>query len=180
MPAYPTNGYPANITITPFSDEALGGYWSGVGVKQDSGASAQWGQAADSAYFCPFVVSVPLIAVKMFCLNGATAAGNIDMGIYTAAGARLVSKGATAQSGTTTTQTLDITDTLLGPGQYYMAFGSSASTTTLYTYAQTALINTAGGCASMASAGTLPTTATFAACTTAKVPYFGLTMRTVI
>jgi hypothetical protein len=57
----------------------------------------------------------------MLVLNGATASGNMDVGIYDYAGTRLVSSGSTAQSGTSAFQDFDITDTLLGPGIFYLA-----------------------------------------------------------
>ena len=46
---------------------------------------------------------------------------NIDVGIYSADGTRIVSAGSTAQSGTEIAQNFAIADTLIGPGDFYLA-----------------------------------------------------------
>lgn len=133
---------------------------------------------ANKAIFVPFLVQAPMVAVKMFTLNGATAAGNQDVGIYDVAGNRLVSIGSTAQAGTNAMQVHDITDTALSPGRYYMALVNSGTTGTYA--AKTSIVAAAcggGGLLQMATALPLPDPATYAAASSAYFPFFGLTAR---
>ena len=113
--------------IHPWSLESLG-----AGLMTDmksitSAASATY-VAANRAHYIPFVVSEPITVVQLFAYNGATASGNIDMGIYDAKGTKLVSIGSTAQAGTNALQTFDITDTVLGSGRFYLAVAMDNAT----------------------------------------------------
>ena len=119
--------------ITPMSASSIGVALSNTGAAAPaSGAVLN----TNEAIYVPFAVTSTRTAYKMFCLNGATAAGNLDLAIYNSAGTRLVSIGATAQSGTNVNQTFDIADTSLAPGIYYMAMSTSDATSThiRYTY----------------------------------------------
>lgn len=147
---------------------------TGVGV-----ASAVW-PSANQAIYVPFVVGFPITAVKMFTSNGASAAGNTDIGIYDRTQNRLVSMGPTAQSGTSAIQSFDITDTLLLPGVYYMALSSSSTSATFLRSSIAVATLRAMGVLSQASAGTLPSPATLAAASSSYLPLFGLTARTVV
>lgn len=136
----------------------------------------------NQAWYVPFVVYRPYVARKMWVTNGSgTINGNIDMGIYTSSGSRLVSMGNTAQATVNFQQTLDITDTVLLPGMYYMAFSSSSATGTFWRYSVTAPLLTAVGLHLQGSANPLPSTASFGTNTTNTVlPAFGITGNSVI
>lgn len=82
------------------------------------------------AWAVPFRLTTPMTVKKLYHVNGSVATGNIDMGIYDEALARLVSIGSTAQSGTNIVQEFDITDTQLNPGLYYIASAYSSSSAT--------------------------------------------------
>jgi len=129
--------------------------------------------AANDAIFVPFVIQSATPIKRLFSANGTVASGNIDVGIYSEDGARIVSAGSTAQAGTTDLQFFDIADLILGPGRYYMAVALDNGTGTL----QRANIIVARlqclGLAKQASAFPLPATATFATVTAAYLPVVG-------
>lgn len=95
-----------------------------------AGVSGTW-PTANRAYLFPFRTERPAIVKQLFWENGAAVSGNVDCGIYTLDGTRIVSTGATAQSGTSTSQVVDITDTLLGPGLYWCALVMDNTTGTV-------------------------------------------------
>jgi hypothetical protein len=65
-----------------------------------------------------------------------SASYNIDCGIYADAGrkpgARLVSTGSTAQGTASQVQFVDVTDTTLAPGLYWLALACSSSSATFF------------------------------------------------
>lgn len=140
--------------------------------------SSTW-VTANTAVYLPFVVYQPLTVVKMAVINGTVVSGNIDVGIYDTGQHRLVSKGSTAQAGTSAIQSFDITDTLLQPGEYYAAVAMDNTTGTLSQYQTSVTLAGAAGCLSQATAFALPDPATFAAATS-KIPVVMLTTRTLV
>jgi len=146
----------------------LGVFGNGINA-----VSTAW-PSANLAIFIPIRVPSPVMVCKLAMGAGATAAGNFDMGIYDRFGNLLVSSGATAKSATTE-QILDVLDTRIGPGLYYLAL--SADGTNNYTCwtgngTAPAPVEKARLCGTleMATAYPLPATATFAARTTAAIP----------
>lgn len=117
------------LTILSCSDD------SGAGVLANTGGSAgvtstTW-PALNRAQFVPFLVLAPFTVRQVFWVNGATVNGNVDLGVYREnGGSPLVSAGSTVQSGVSVIQSVDVTDTLLAPGAYYMALTSSSGTAT--------------------------------------------------
>lgn len=114
----------------------------------------------------------------MWTLNGAVANGNLDVGIYTDDGARLVSAGPTAQVGVNTYQVVNIGDITLGPGFYYMAIAMDNIVGTIFQQAfvaanqmprigQLKMLNAYVGGAGLVA------NAVFATCDTTRVPMFG-------
>lgn len=107
---------PANGTIHPFS-------WTCIGpVAQPSSASfnasGTW-PSANRAIYIPFQIETEITAFQMAVYVG-TQSGNLDVGIYDVNNVRLVSTGSTAV-GAAGIQLLNIADTTLSPGYYYMA-----------------------------------------------------------
>jgi hypothetical protein len=101
------------ITITPFDPLHM--------VEQTTVSSAT--TTAGVAYLLAFRVIAPMVVTTVGIVNGATASGNIDIGIYTPDGTRLASTGSTAQSGTSTIQNIALTAPVtLGRGWYYVAY----------------------------------------------------------
>ena len=77
--------------------------------------------AANEAYFVPFSIERPIVTRRLFSMNGSGVSGNIDMGIYSRDGSRLISMGSVVHSGTSVPQLFDIGDKYFSPNQYYMA-----------------------------------------------------------
>jgi hypothetical protein len=125
-----------------------------------TGSSAAW-PTANLAIYVPVRIPTACVVKKLALANGASVTGNFDIGIYSPAGARLVSAGSTAQSGATTEQVVDVTDTLLLAGLYYFA-ACHSSTGSVMMLAQAAPIAAAHGVLTEALGSvTLPSTATW-------------------
>lgn len=148
----------------------------GVGI----GASVAW-PLTNKAFFIPFRVTVATVACKMVFGSGTTAGGNVDMGIYDPQGNRLVSTGAQARSASSES-VVDITDTPLAPGLYYMAMSHDGTAnvianvptgTSPVPLAKTKLF----GVMMMASAYVLPDPVTYAAVDTAYIPNMAIYTR---
>lgn len=129
--------------------------------------------AANDALLVPFCLNQSALIKRLFAINGGTASGNIDMGIYAESGAKIVSIGSTAQSGTTTVQFFDITDTFLGPGRYYIAVAMDNTTGTLFRANPSVARLQTLGMAKQATAFALPTSITFATVTALYLPLIG-------
>lgn len=179
MPDFPISPNLMNaISIGSWSLESLG-----IDLRSHSGTwatSNAWG-TNNLALYIPVEIYYPVTIVKMSINNGSTVNGNIDLGIYDVGGAKLVSKGSTAQSGTSAIQTLDITDTLLLPGLYYMgvAFSSTTGTCAGWNGLNTQIMQQAG-IYQQASGFALPATATFATFTGTIVPLVTMTPKVTI
>jgi hypothetical protein len=144
------------------------------------GVAGAW-PANNLALYIPFLVEQTCTAYKMAFEVGAQA-GNYDVGIYSEGGVRLVSKGSTAVPGAGLA-VVDITDTLLTPGVYYMAMNVDTTTTlTIQRIVAPASIflQLAGMQQQAVGAVTLPNPATFANPGQAYVPSVAVACRSVI
>jgi hypothetical protein len=145
---------------------ALGGpFYNRVGGNSTSPVAA-------TAYMYPFRLSEPVVVTKLYWLNG-TASGNLDVGIYDHAGRRLVSIGSTAQSGTGAIQIVDVTDTEIGPGLFYMALVKETTGGSVSVFNLAVSIQRAMGCVQASSAFPLPDTVTFEALANPHTPASG-------
>ena len=169
---------PPELQITPWSYQSLGPQLRFCG--QIANALSQNYVTANLVVYVPFWVPESVTFTKMFWVNGTAVAGNYDVGIYTTDGTRLVSMGSTAAAGISQIQTVNITDTTVARGTYYMAIVSDTSGTTQKILAAlpAAGIPQALGLLQQASV-TLPLStnaspATFAKYTSAFVPLFGV------
>lgn len=173
-------GYPTLVTIQPHSMESVGRQMRTAG-----GAAGALSSAASTVYpttnlalFVPFSIEVPITVAKMFSYNGATASGNIDVGIYDEKGTKIVSSGSTAQAGTSVIQEFDVTDTILGAGLFYLAVAMDNTTGTLFANVlTTAYTWSVLGMAQMATAFALPATATLVTCAQGYLPIIGLKVK---
>lgn len=166
------------VNISVYSPNSLGHTLTGFSNE----ASRAWG-AVNEALFIPFRISVPIIATKLWVINGTIANGNIDMGIYSWDGTRLVSIGTTVQTGTSVRQVFNIADTLIGPGLFYLGLALSSASGTVLTRTYNDQLGKAMGCAMQASAFALPATATFdtwVPSLNGRVPICGLTTGNVL
>lgn len=177
MADYPPSGLGPTVTINPRAPDSVGVQLIGTNV--GSPASTAW-PSANLAIFVPFVLARPFLVVKMFIKNGTPANGNTDLGIYDSEGTKLVSSGSTARSGATQFQEFDIADTLIGPGQFYMA-AAHDGTGNFFSYTWFSLqVTQVFGLFDTATSFALPATVTFRAATVNYVPQMGLTGRVVV
>jgi hypothetical protein len=160
-------------SICTFSRESLGP--EGV-----IGAGNTAWPTSNDAMFVPFNISRPILVKRLFSGNGNVASGNLDMGLYTADGARIVSAGSTAMSGATALQFFDIADTYLSPGRYYMALAVNNTSATFRRMTITSIRQQQWGILKMTTAFALPAIATFATPTSAFVPLMGMDLNGVL
>lgn len=121
---------PPLIVITPFHPEAQGMQIRGSSHSLSGTTSSVPGQ--NIVTLAPFFLYERAVAQKIGVMIGATANGNLDAGIYDRDGDLIVSTGSVAQGATSSLQELDITDTTLEPGLYYMAVQLSSATGTIF------------------------------------------------
>lgn len=176
MADWPQIGAPPPVLIAPHSECALG---TEYGALQTAIPSSVAHGTANLARYYPFVLSEPVVVMKVWWYNGATANGNTDVGVFSEDGKLIISAGATAQGTVNVIQEVDVTDTVLGRGRFYLGLSSSSATATYFSNVLTAQLSKGIGWAQMASAHPL-SDATFAAFSAAIQPMFGLACRTLV
>lgn len=117
--------------VSSLSWHGLGGI-AGAGLGTNAPASAAW-PAANRAIYIPFMVTEQITVKKLWCYNGATASGNMNMALYNASFAQIANSeiGSTAQAGANVIQEFDITDVVLTAALYYLAIVNSGTTGTV-------------------------------------------------
>lgn len=167
--------FPNAITLDLNSGRSvLSTAMSQAGLNQNvAPASTAW-PAANLAIFVPVRLPVSAIVYRLVVGAGSTAAGNFDVGIYDSAGNRLVSSGATAK-GASVEQIIDVSDTMLGPGIYYLAMSADGTNNySMITPSGTSPIplqkTRLSGVMNVGSAYTLPASVTYAAATNVAFP----------
>ena len=162
--------------ISSLSVESVG---VGVSCLGGGGSSAVW-PVANQACFVPFQVYVPSLIQQLMIWNGTAVSGNVDVGVYTQDGTRVVSSGSTAQAGTSQVQAFNVTDTQIPPGSYYMAQVLDNATGTFLRPPMTAVEAAVLGVLAQTSAFPLPSTATFAAAISTGVPQIAAFLRSLV
>jgi hypothetical protein len=167
--------FPGTTLLPPVisiaSPHAFGG--SMICHTLQASASATW-PTNNLGIFIPFSLPAPYVVRSLYSVNGATASGNLDMGIFALDGTLIVSKGSTAQSGTDTLQILSVTATLLSPGRYFVALSSSTTAATFYRNPYGAAGQGVGGILQASSQLPLANLPTFATPANSYVPLCGL------
>ena len=134
---------------------------------------------ANLAVYVPVIILDRVIVRKLFVVSGFTTSGNLDIGLYNAAGSRLVASGSIAKVDSVL-QSIDVTDTSIGPGMYYLALVSNSGTDTFGTVSLAAPAPAAYGLLTE-SVFPLPATATWTVPQTlAQVPSLGLFFVTLV
>jgi hypothetical protein len=120
------------------------------------------------------ICSVYQVAVE----NGATLNGSFDIAIFDwPSYTKLVGTGAVSQTGSGAIQTVDITDTVLRPGNYFVGMSTNSGTATYRgTIALSARALRSVGVQQQSSAYTLPDPMVPAAMAQAWVPWVSLSM----
>ncbi len=158
----------ARPAIHTFSPECIGD-----GVALATVGNSAWPTAND-AVFIPMTLWRPAFTRRLFTGNGNVASGNLDVGIYTADGGRIVSIGSTAMAGATALQFFDIADTYLSPGRYFLALAANNTSAAVRRMTITVIRQQHMGIMKMASAFPLPATATLATTNFGFIPLFGM------
>jgi hypothetical protein len=173
--------FPHTVTVPPVylhprSWSALGHEFGGA-LTGPQIASAAW-PTANLAICYPFSITDPWLVKRLWALNGSTASGNFDIAIYSRNGTRIVGSGSTAQVGTNQMQYVDVADTILSPGRYYLALvrDNTSATNHRHTFS-TAWIGPTMGLRSMAAAFPLPATITLAETSLTYLPMCGATAK---
>jgi hypothetical protein len=163
-------------SVATWDLEALGAQWLAYTDTVVEPASATW-PTANKALYIPFALSEPATVTRCWVVNGGTASGNLDIGVYDADGVLLVSSGATAQAGTSAIQAVNVTDTLLGRGLFFLGLShSSAAGTYARITTPSVTASRAAGVLEQTSAHPLPAVAAFVAVSTTYLPLCGLTL----
>lgn len=166
MPDFPSGGtfYP-KMGMNVFGP--LTTLWDGAVVGNITANSGATWPIANKALFCPFYVEYPVLAQKMGTVV-TTQAGNYDLGIYDEKGNKIIANGGAAVPAAGL-GALDITDTVLNPGTYFMAMACSSATAAFARANVQLNLQRLAGVHEMATAYPLPTTLTF---TTPATNYF--------
>jgi hypothetical protein len=118
------------------------------------------------AHYYPIIVPVTCVVRRLWWANGSAPDGNIDVGVYRDAGykpgVRVISTGSTAQGTALQVQFVNVTDTPLAPGMYWLAINADnpSGTTTVLRGSSSAAWNAALAMEEAVGSVTLPATAT--------------------
>lgn len=107
--------------------DARSGQLGGFLMARFTSTAAAW-PSANRALFMPVEVQSTCTAYQM-CFEVGTQSGNLDVGIYDEQAKRLVSSGSTAVAAAGV-QVVDITNTVLTPGVYFLAMSVDNTTAT--------------------------------------------------
>jgi len=166
---------PNEHIITPLSYCANGVDMAGMVTPNYASATYP---SSNLALACPFEIAGSFLVRKVFWFNGTTVGtNNVDVGVYDESGTRLVSGGGTLSAGASGTQEVDVTDTLLKAGRYWLAYVQNGTTLTPIMSASGIALLRSMGCAQMATAYPLPTTFVPAAIANANFPLMGIASR---
>ena len=150
-------------------------------VQYSNAASAAAWPSANLAIYIPIRVPVRCVARSLWYASGSTSNGNVDMGLYDAAGDAIISATGASKANGGEVQIFDVTDTTVGPGRYYLALVSDSGTSTFYRIAPAAPLCAAWGVLTETSAYPLPATATWAVPQTlAYLPVMGMSYQAVL
>lgn len=114
-------------TWMPYSIDNLTGGWMAYQAQPSTGTA--WGTQYRAIYV-PLCVPRRCVVRTLGASMSTTSTGNIDIGLYDAGGTRLVSSGSVAKSASSGVQVVDITDTTIGPGLYFLALNNDTTTDT--------------------------------------------------
>lgn len=127
MADFPSYAMPAPPVLTYANLDSYGAGDVLLGQTLGAAASATW-PVNNKGYYYPFRLTAWATAYQLLFWVGATSSGNLDVGIYDSQKDKIVSAGSTAMSATVNTvQEINIADTVLPPGDYFI--GVSCSTT---------------------------------------------------
>lgn len=160
---------PSIITSSP---NAAGNFF--LGVQQGSTSSTTNWFSANSGLFVPFNIERPVLVKRMFVMNGNVLSGSVDAGIFTMGGGKIIANGGTVQAGASLIQFLDVTDTILAPGAYYMGCSLNNTTGRIKVYSLSGRYFGHLGAYQAPSVYPLPINVTYASLASLVVPLMGI------
>lgn len=133
--------------------------------------------ANDLAVYTPVSIPTPFTIARFMIANGGNTTGNVDIGIYSIGGTRLLSTGSTARASGSAVQYIDVTNTVFQPGHYYLALVGSSTTGTYMrsTFSSATRARLFGMLEEQLGATTLPSSMTAVAYTRTDVFHYGFT-----
>ena len=140
--------YAKNLVTISTADESMIPFLSAFSVPTTSTAIG----TAKLIMYYPFVLYSPFTVAEFVWLNGTTAAGHIQMGVYNEAFTLLGNNGTTtSQTGTSAAQIVAPTSgfTLPAPARYYLAITSDDATSTFAAPATAPITGIMGGFGAM-------------------------------
>ncbi len=141
-------------------------------------ATVAW-PTANLAIYIPFFLERSRTVYQVGWVNGATPTGTREVGIYSASGTKIIS-GAAVASGASLSQLVNVTDTILEAGVYWLA-ATNTDLTAWFAWAPPAPQAASLGILTQVTANPLPATATMALNQTlAFIPNAFASMRAVI
>lgn len=174
MADWPQSQESNRVTIPTSAPDSIG---TEIMTSLSALATATTWPAANLAYYIPFVVQAPFLAQKLVA-RIVTSSGNWDGGIYDSGQHRLASIGSTAMPAAGA-GSIDITDTLLLPGEYYAALNVGNTSARIVGWTVVAVIARGMGVFEQAVGATaLPDPATFATMTHTFLPGLSVHGRT--
>jgi hypothetical protein len=176
MPDFPTIRNTDRFVLSPASPHSTGVVIGGTGSGNVTGGFP----TNNLAFYIPVSVHSAIVIAKLFWKNGGTLAGSVDAGIYDAGGTAIVRAGGVAQAGTSLFQEVDIADTTLNPGLYYLAISCSTTSAQFVRYGLNTIFAKSLGVCTQASAYPLPAAATFATPSSGNFPVICATQRTLV
>lgn len=174
---FPVIGPVAPVMISTLSKHCLGREMAARGIAAPTSAST----GATFLMLTPFTNPEPALITKVWWYNGVTVAGNVDCGVFDENGVKLVSAGSTVMAGASAIQNVDVTDTYIGRGRFYLALATNNTTATFfYSALGTAALARAVGVASATVVFPLPATLTLATAVYDGTFVHGISLRTLV
>jgi len=149
----------------------------GISIQAGSAVSSLAWPLANLALYVPIYINETVTVYEGGIGAGATAGGNFDIGIYDAAGTRIVSSGSTVRTASAW-NVAALTDTELQPGWYYAAMSANGTNNYSGTAPNGALCAAMGVCEQQ-TAFALPATATLTITSRALVPNITFAVRSI-
>ena len=114
--------------VSPWSALSSGGQQIGTVDGLELAIQTRTWPSANAAITYPFRLSRDKLLSALYYFMGGSQSGNIDLGIYTADGVRLISTGSVAAGTVNILHVLDVTDLVLPAGDYLAAMAASSAT----------------------------------------------------
>lgn len=138
-------------------------------------STAGW-PSANRALYVPVYLQARFTVARFFILNGSSATGNADVGLYSNARLKLISTGTTARSGANVAQYIDVTDQSFPAGAYYLALVSSTTGQYMRTvHGASGIVQASGYLQEDLGSTVLPSSMTPAANVTTNAFHWGIT-----